>query len=186
MPEPTSSSATHLVKYNPEWPRVFLQLRDRIWPHVCDVAIGIEHVGSTSIPGMAAKPVIDLDIVIVSRNDLPNILPRLRGLGYQHRGDLGIEDREAFKAPENQPAHHLYVCAQNSLALKNHLAVRDCLRTHPSEAAAYSTLKKQLEREFPNERERYTEGKTDFFLSILEQCGFSTEESDSIRHANQP
>ncbi len=78
---------------------------------------------------MAAKPVIDMDVVIASRTNLPSIVSRLGSLGYQHRGDLGIADREAFLAPRNQPAHHLYLCVENSLALKNHLAVRDYLRT---------------------------------------------------------
>jgi len=104
-------------------------VRDWIWPSVSDVAIAIEHVGSTAVPGMAAKPVIDMDVVIASRTNLPSIVSRLGSLGYQHRGDLGIADREAFLAPRNQPAHHLYLCVENSLALKNHLAVRDYLRT---------------------------------------------------------
>jgi len=79
----------------------------------------------------------------------------------------------------------LYACVQNSVALQNHIAVRDYLRTHPSEAAVYSKLKKQLAQQFPTERERYVEGKTGFILSILEQCGFSTAMAKSIRRANQ-
>jgi GrpB-like predicted nucleotidyltransferase (UPF0157 family) len=75
---------------------------------------------------------------------------------------------------------------KNSRALRNHIAVRDYLRTHPSEALAYSGLKKKLAKRFPYDRERYVEGKTDFILAILDQCGFSTEELDAIRRANQP
>src|SRR4029453_15488828 len=142
MPGPTRSSDLHVVDYDSDWPRIFLQLKDWLWPFICDVAIAIEHVGSTSVRGMAGKPVLGGDIVIRSRTDIPAILPRLGRLGYQHRGDLGIKDREAFMAPENPPAHHLYVCAQNSLALRNHIAVRNHLRTHRSDAVAYSALKK--------------------------------------------
>jgi GrpB-like predicted nucleotidyltransferase (UPF0157 family) len=185
MPRPPTSSAFHVVNYDSDWPRTFLQLRAWIWPSVCDVAIAIEHVGSTSVPGMAAKPIIDVDIVIASRTDLGSILPRLGRLGYKHRGDLGIADREGFTVPENQPAHHLYVCSQNSLALKNHIAVRDYLRTHPSDAVAYSTLKRRLAREFSNARESYVEAKTDFILSILERCEFSVKDLDSIKRTNQ-
>jgi GrpB-like predicted nucleotidyltransferase (UPF0157 family) len=185
MPRPTTSSAIQVVDYDSNWPRIFLQLRDWIWPSVSDVAIAIEHVGSTSVPEIAAKPVIDMDIVIASRTELRSTLLRLRRLGYQHRGDLGIEDREAFIAPENQPAHHLYVCVQNSLALKNHIAVRDYLRSHLPDAAAYSTLKKGIAKRFANERERYVEAKTDFILSILERCEFSEKELDSIKRTNQ-
>src|ERR1700747_1311680 len=107
MPGQTTSSALQVVDYDSNWPRIFLQLKDWIWPSVSDVAIAIEHVGSTSVPGMAAKPVIDMDIVTASRTELPAILLRLGRLGYRHRGDLGIENREAFIAPENQPFHHL-------------------------------------------------------------------------------
>ena len=172
MPGLTPSPAVQVVDYDSDWPRIFLHLKDRIWPAVSDVAIAVEHVGSTSVPGMAAKPVVDVDIVIASRSDLPAILVRLERLGYQHRGDLGIEDREAFITPENQPAHHLYVCVENGLALRNHLAVRDYLRTHLSDAAAYSALKKALAKRFGNDRERYGAAKTDFILSILERCEF--------------
>ena len=129
MTEPATSSAIQVVDHGRDWPRTFLRLRHWIWPSVSDVAIAIEHVGSTAVPGMAAKPVIDMDVVIASRTNLPSIVSRLGSLGYQHRGDLGIADREAFLAPRNQPAHHLYLCVENSLALKNHLAVRDYLRT---------------------------------------------------------
>jgi GrpB-like predicted nucleotidyltransferase (UPF0157 family) len=185
MPKPTHLTAIQVVDYDPHWPRIFHRFRDQIWPSVRDVAVAIEHVGSTSVPGMAAKPVIDMDVVIATAADLPLLKLRLRSLGYEHRGNLGVDDREAFLSPENLPSHHLYACVQNSLALQNHIAVRDYLRTHASEANVYSTLKKRLAERYPNERERYVEGKTDFLLSILEQCGFSGKGLDSIRHANQ-
>jgi GrpB-like predicted nucleotidyltransferase (UPF0157 family) len=158
-----------VMDYKPEWPDHFSQIRDRIWPCVRDIAVRIEHVGSTAVLGLAAKPIIDLDIVIEGRGDLPSVVARLGALGCQHRGDLGIRDREAFWAPENQPAHHLYVCSQDSLALRNHIVFRDHLRAHPVDAAAYSMLKKQLAEVCGGDIDRYVEGKTDFILSILAQ-----------------
>jgi GrpB-like predicted nucleotidyltransferase (UPF0157 family) len=181
MPDLSASPALQVVDYDPDWPGIFLQLRDHIWPSVQDVAVAIEHVGSTSVPAMAAKPVIDIDVVIPCRNDLPLVTQRLAVLGYQHRGDLGVEGREAFREPENQPTHHLYVCVQNSLALRNHIAVRDYLRSHPTEATAYSELKKRLAKRFQHERQRYGEAKTDFVLAILEKCGFPAEALDAIK-----
>ncbi len=181
-----TSAAVQVIDYDPDWPRIFHRLKDRIWPSVRHVAIAIEHVGSTSVPGLAAKPVIDLDIVIASRAGLPLITPRLANLGYTHRGNLGIDDREAYLAPANQPAHHLYVCTQTSLALQNHIAVRGYLRTHASEAVAYSNLKKQLAERFPRDRERYVDGKTNFIVSILQQCGLSADALDSIRASAKP
>jgi GrpB-like predicted nucleotidyltransferase (UPF0157 family) len=181
MPNPSASLAVQVLDYDPDWPRIFLQLRDHIWPSVQDVAVAIEHVGSTSVPGMAAKPVIDIDVVIPCSSDLPLVTQRLAVLGYQPRGDLGVEDREAFRKPENQPPHHLYVCVQNTLALRNHIAVRDYLRSHPTEATAYSELKKRLAERFQHERERYGQGKTDFILALLEKCGFPAEALDGIK-----
>lgn len=177
-------STLQVVDYESNWPQTFLHLKNWIWPSVADVALAIEHVGSTSVPGMAGKPIIDIDLITASRTEVPEILLRLGRLGCQHRGDLGIEDREAFKAPQTQPAHHLYVCSQNSLALKNHIAVRDYLRTHASDAAAYSALKKELAERFRNERAHYNEAKTDFVLSILEKCEFSARELVLIKLAN--
>ena len=143
------------------------------------------HVGSTAAPSLAAKPIIDLDVVIPLRRDLPFMVTRLGRLSYEYRGNLGIEDREAFWAPENQPAYYLYVCPEGSMALRNHIALRDHLRTHPSDVVTYSCLKKQLGERYAGDIDRYIAGKTDFILSILAQCGFSVDHPESIRKANQ-
>lgn len=88
--------------------------------------------------------------------------------------------------PENQSAHNLYVCPRDSVALRNHVTLRDHLRVHPRDVVAYSSLKKQLAARFPDDIRRYVEGKTDFILSILAQYGFTSDSLDSIRHANMP
>lgn len=103
------SETIRVVEYDPHWATLFLRLRERLWPLVSDLAIAIEHVGSTSVPGLAAKPVLDIDIVIRSRQDFPTVTERLASRGYAPRGDLGIADREAFAAPAEEPRHHL-VC----------------------------------------------------------------------------
>jgi GrpB-like predicted nucleotidyltransferase (UPF0157 family) len=175
-----------VVDYNPEWPEQFHRLRDRIWPSVRDIAVAVEHVGSTSVPGLAAKPVIDLDIVIASRGGVSEVAMRLTQLGYEHRGNLGVEDREAFTTPKNQPAHNLYVCPSDSLALRNHVTLRDHLRGHPTDVAAYSKLKKRLAEQFAHDVDGYVAGKTDFILSILAQYGFPADSLESIRRANLP
>ena len=174
-----------VVDYDPNWVEQFAQLRDRLSPCVGDIAISIEHVGSTSVPGLAAKPIIDLDIVIPTRQDLAVVILLLAELGYSYQGNLGIEDREAFSSAEDEPPHNLYVCPRDSAGLRNHLALRDHLRANPQDASAYAALKRRLALEFPNDVERYAEGKTDFILSILGQYGFSSDRLDSIRRANQ-
>ena len=108
-----------VIDYDPKWPHIFEQLRARIWPAVSDIATSIEHVGSTSVPGLAAKPIIDMDIVVPSPDDVSLVIERLKPLGYMHRGNLGIHGREAFGQPEDLPTHHLYLCYQGSLGLCN-------------------------------------------------------------------
>lgn len=174
-----------IAEHDPEWPEGFRALRDRIWPLVSDVAISMEHVGSTSVPGLAAKPIIDLDIVIPSRKELPLIVARLARLGYVHRGNLGIDDRDAFAVPEGQLEHNLYVCPRDSTALRDHIVLRDHLRANPSDAAQYADLKRQLAARFSHDIGGYVEGKTAFILSTLARCGFSTEQLALIRNANR-
>jgi GrpB-like predicted nucleotidyltransferase (UPF0157 family) len=175
-----------VVPYDPAWPEQFRLFRERIWPSVRDLALALEHVGSTSVPGQAAKPVIDMDIVIQSAAELPAMLPRLSALGYDHLGDLGIAGREAFRARNDRPAHNLYVCLRESAALRNHLVLRDHLRRNPADVAAYSRLKMDLAERFSRDTARYVEAKSDFILSILNQYAeFSTGELDAIRRANR-
>ena len=178
------STPIEVVDYDANWQEEFEKLRDQIWSAVDDVAIAIEHVGSTAVPGMTAKPIIDIDVVIASREHLPLLIQRLAAIGYKHCGNLGIEDREVFTT-DSQDAHHLYACTQHSLALRNHLAVRDYLRAHSVDAAAYSALKKRLAQVFRDDRTRYVEAKTDFLVSILQHRGFSPEELDLVKGSNR-
>jgi GrpB-like predicted nucleotidyltransferase (UPF0157 family) len=129
--------------------------------------VAIEHVGSTAVPGLAAKPIIDLDVVIADRSDLPMVIERLRPLGYLHEGDLGVPGREAFTTPVGAPAHHLYVCAIGTPALGRHLALRDVLRADPSTAHAYGDLKRTLAARLGDDRAGYTEAKSIFIEQVL-------------------
>ena len=171
--------------YNLAWPQVYENLHSRIWDAVGSFAIGIEHVGSTSVPGLAAKPVIDMGIVVPAEIEMAMAINRLAALGYVHRGDLGIAGREAFHSPEDLPPHHLYLYIQGNSALANHLAIRDHLRRDPAAAAAYGKLKKDLARRFPGDIDSYVAGKTDFLLAILRAAGFSPQELEAIEAANR-
>ncbi len=169
-----------IVEYNPEWPRVFRELSRLISTVVGDLVLRIEHVGSTSVYGLAAKPIIDLDVVIATRDQLPEIADRLGIMGYVHEGDLGIEGREAFgregeDVPKdgtgrNWPAHHLYVCAEGNIELIRHVVFRDYLRKTPGEAMAYGKLKYQLAQQYRYDVEAYCEAKTSFVNSVLEKA----------------
>ena len=172
-----------VVDYDPAWVRDFEALRARIWPAVGEFALAMEHVGSTSVPGLAAKPVLDIDIVVNSAQDMLAI-ERLAAIGYTHRGNLGIEGREAFHPAVNHPAHNLYVCRQCSAALTDHLTFRDYLRAHPATAQAYADLKRALARQYPDDIDSYATAKTSFVLGVLEQAGIPPTRLDHIRREN--
>ncbi len=173
-----------VVPYDSHWASQFETLKQTLWSVVKDFAISIEHVGSTSIPGLAAKPILDIDIVIPDYSFLNETIAALRTLGYEHRGNLGIEDREAFKNLNATIKHNLYVCPKESVALKNHLCLRDTLRTNPQLREEYSSLKQMLAQKFPDSIDDYVEGKTDFILKILESNGLESDRLDSIRKMN--
>ncbi|HKW00483.1 MAG TPA: GrpB family protein [Vicinamibacterales bacterium] len=175
-----------VVDYDAEWPRLFDELRARVWPAVADVALAIEHVGSTSVVGLAAKPIIDMTVVVASPADVPATIERLAAVGYRHVGDLGIAGREAFKAPDGLPRHNLYICAQGTIGIVNQIAVRDYLRAHPEAAAAYAQLKKQLSRRFPNDINSYVLGKTELLLGVLRAAGLTEAQLAEIEEDNRP
>ena len=156
-----------VVDYDPGWVVTFETLREQIAGVVGDAASAIEHVGSTAVPGLAAKPIIDMDVLLASEAVLPEAIKRLAGLGYVHQGDLGIPEREAFLTPAGTPAHHLYVCPPNSRDFKRHVAFRDYLRAHPAEARAYGDLKKALAARFRDDRDAYMAGKDELVKEIL-------------------
>ena len=124
--------------------------------------LAVEHVGSTSVPLLVAKPIIDLDVVI-DQNDLKEVIYLLEYHGYIYEGDLGLKDREAFRyeGKEHLRTHHLYVCPQDSKELKRHLAFRNYLRKHPNTVKEYGKIKKEAAKLYPNEIEKYIWSITD-------------------------
>ena len=118
--------------YDPRWPEQFESLRQHLAPHVADLALAIEHVGSTSVPGCTAKPIIDLDIVLPDATLMPELIARLAELHYQREGDRGIPGREAFQTT-SPISHHLYAVVANSKPYLDHVLLRDYLRHRPDE-----------------------------------------------------
>jgi GrpB-like predicted nucleotidyltransferase (UPF0157 family) len=168
------SEPVTVEKYNPEWASWFEKLstffQSKLDPHV----VRIEHVGSTSIPGMIAKPIIDFDIVILM-SDFDEVRSRLEMIGYVHEGDLGIPKREAFaltnlKLKEELPPHHLYVCDINNKELHRHIAFRDYLRSHPDDVTKYSEIKVQLVKKHSGDRTLYIDGKDHLVKVLLEKA----------------
>jgi GrpB-like predicted nucleotidyltransferase (UPF0157 family) len=164
------SSRIIIEDYDSLWPQRFETLRSRIATTLGDLATAIEHIGSTAVPGLAAKPIIDIDVLLRPSTDLPPVISRLVSLGYQHRGDLGISGREAFRIPPDDFPHHLYVCPPDSQEYRRHIAFRDHLRTHPEDASAYAVLKRNLASTLGDRREDYNEAKSEFVANIVRRA----------------
>lgn len=157
-----------VVDPSPAWPAQFAALAARARAALAPIDARIEHVGSTAVPGLPAKPIIDLDIVVAPA-DVPAAIARLATLGYVHEGDQGIPGRDAFRWPDGEDRHHLYVCRTDSPAYHQHIAFCDYLRRHPDTAQAYAALKRALAASAPD-RETYQAGKAQFIETITNRA----------------
>lgn len=156
-----------VTPYDPRWPIQFEHIADTIRPAIAHIPNAtIEHVGSTSVPGLAAKPIIDIDVV-VDREHIPAGIAALASIGYAHRGDLGVPGREAFYPPEDTPKRHLYLCERGCLSLRNHLAVRDILRTRPDLRDQYAAVKLALAADPTMDIDTYIDGKSAVLQQVL-------------------
>jgi GrpB-like predicted nucleotidyltransferase (UPF0157 family) len=154
--------------YDPSWPDVFSQLAARVTTALGGLVVTVEHIGSTAVPGLVAKPIIDLDVVLASSADLPEAIRLLATLGYAHEGDLGIAGREAFLSPLEPPRHHLYVLAAGAKELRRHLAFRDALRASQDLRNKYAALKRLLAEAQKDDRSAYTKAKVTFIAAVVD------------------
>ena len=162
-----------VLPYDSAWKTAFEDIRTELDAALGNLAIAIEHVGSTSVEGMSAKPIIDIDVVIPDYTVFDAVVQRLAQIGYTHEGDLGIKDREAFKY-ENKPhlqKHHLYVCPQNSAELHRHITFRDFLRGNPDAVKAYSAVKETAAALFPDDIDGYINYKSPCIEEMYRMCG---------------
>lgn len=157
--------------YNLEWPRRFLQLQSFLHRNLVDTHYAIEHVGSTSVPGMTAKPIIDIDIV-QRDGKFEQVKKRLMAAGYEYEGDQGIAGRESFNLndaglKDTLPEHHLYVCAADADELHRHRAFRDFMLVHPEWVEKLSAHKQELAVKLGDDRKAYQDAKAPMVEQIL-------------------
>lgn len=162
-----------VVPYDYKWNEEFQKIKLDLEKMLEDSIIAIEHVGSTSVEGLSAKPIIDIDIIIKSYDNFHDVKSRLESLGYYHEGDLGISGREAFGYVEKQEfmTHHLYVCPQDSDELKRHIAFRDYLRINKEDRDKYSEIKLHAAKNYPTDIDSYIENKSPFISEIYKKIG---------------
>jgi GrpB-like predicted nucleotidyltransferase (UPF0157 family) len=160
-----------LEPYTPEWAQLYQRERARLAAALGAHMLEIEHVGSTAIPGILAKPVLDIAAAVDSFEAAVVCVAPLEALGYAYRGENGIPRRHYFvlRAPDGETTRvHLHMLEMESAEWKNHLLFRDHLRAHPQDAHAYQALKQQLMEQHRHDRAAYTEGKAAFVARILE------------------
>ena len=158
-----------VVEYDPRWPLWFAEIRARLTPYLAQVPHSIDHVGSTAVPGLAAKPIIDLDVVVPTSVQVPAAIDGLVAAGYQHEGDLGIAGREAFRMPADSPHHHhLYVVVEGNKAHQDHVLLRDHLRRDAVDRERYAALKRELAHLLATDRSAYVEAKAELVEELID------------------
>lgn len=155
-----------VTDYNPEWPAMFQSEEARLKQVFLDEVIMIHHIGSTSVPGIKAKPIIDIMPLVKDINVIDRLNSRLMELGYEPMGEFGIPGRRFFRRGGDVRTHHVHVFQAGSIEIERHLAFRDYLRAHPEEAKKYGELKERLAKEFPNDIEGYIAGKDTFVKTL--------------------
>jgi len=155
-----------LVSYNPEWPKIFQQEARLIADIFSNELVSIHHIGSTAIPNMLAKPIIDIMGVVreIERVELYN--GSMIKLGYTPRGEYGIPERRYFiKATQGIRSHHVHMYPVGHRNISLHLDFRDYLQEHPKQAKAYIQFKKDLAQQYRQDPSAYSEAKTEFVES---------------------
>jgi GrpB-like predicted nucleotidyltransferase (UPF0157 family) len=164
-----------IVEYNDEWPIWFDKIRNELCKNLNSI-ISVEHIGSTSIKGMCAKPIIDIDIVINNENNFSKTKEELELIGYYHNGNQGIIGREAFnRNGKNHKIldtiqHHLYVCANDNDELKRHVLFRNYLNKNNNIMIEYYNIKKEIIKKYGNEeKEKYVSVKEEEYKWFFEK-----------------
>jgi GrpB-like predicted nucleotidyltransferase (UPF0157 family) len=159
--------AVRIADYDPAWPELAREELRRVERALGEVAVRLEHVGSTAVPALAAKPVLDLQLSVVAIEPRQRYVEPLERLGYLFVPAPESPDHHFFAKPAERPrTYHLHVCAAGSDHELRHLAVRDFLRTHDDEAARYASLKRQLAARHPQDRLSYIEGKEQYVAAL--------------------
>ncbi len=162
-----------VTPYDIRWKTDFNNIKREIESVIGNLIICVEHVGSTSVEGLSAKPCIDVDVVIKDYSVFDSVVSRLKTIGYVHEGNLGIQDREAFKYSHKPhlKTHHLYVCPRNSKELYRHITFRNFLRENPDAVKKYGKIKEEAARLFPDNIDKYMEYKSSCIDELYAMCG---------------
>jgi GrpB-like predicted nucleotidyltransferase (UPF0157 family) len=167
--QPRAPEPVRVVSYDPGWPESFEAWRGRLASLLGPVACRIEHVGSTSVPGLAAKPVVDIQVSVADMGDEDRYVPPCEAAGLQLR--FRDDEHRYFQPPPGQPRDvHVHVCQQGSDWERLHLLFRDYLRASGDARETYAAAKREAARLWVDQSAAYTEAKSDVILSILDRA----------------
>lgn len=172
--EPVNTSLVYIAPYDPEWAKLYEAIAAEILEACAPHVVEVHHIGSTSVPGLPAKPIIDVMPGLRSHEDGLAIVEPMRKLGYEYRGDFGIPRRHYFTMKPSLTGgpgldRHIHSYAVGEGQWSWHLALRDHLRANPADRDAYFQLKTELAARYPNDVESYAIAKGDFIRSIIGQ-----------------
>nr|WP_228281947.1 GrpB family protein [Rubrobacter marinus] len=163
-----------VVAYDPRWPGLFELERDRLEAALGERAGAIEHVGGTAVPGLDAKPIVDLMLGLESLEDGARCARLFEGVGYEQRGEAGVPGR-IFLRKFTPYRYHLSLAPAGGEFWECHLLFRDYLRTHPATAREYARLKHELAGRYRYDREAYTEAKAGFVEAVVRRAKAARE-----------
>ena len=176
-PLPSEQREVELVPHNPEWSQKADQEISRLLEGLTVPIIGIYHIGSTSVPGIKAKPILDFVMEVDNQEAVVNSVAEFEILGYQNNGEFGIPGRQFFtRDTDGERTHHLHVFQKGHPDIDRHIIFRDYLRANPEAARKYEKLKEKLAIRFPKQSGNYTEAKSDFILSMDEVARYWVEQ----------
>jgi GrpB-like predicted nucleotidyltransferase (UPF0157 family) len=157
-----------IVDYDPGWPAAYGAERERLLGEIGRWVVAVEHIGSTAVPGLAAKPIIDIMPGIRTLKDASECVQGVRRLGYEYVPEFedALPDRRYLKKGFPEQKLHVHIVEFGGEFWRRHIAFRDYLRSHPEVAAEYAALKRKLAAEFPRDTVAYTEAKSEFILGI--------------------
>jgi GrpB-like predicted nucleotidyltransferase (UPF0157 family) len=160
-----------VVRHNPVWPEMFGAESAKIAGVFGRELVAIHHIGSTSVPGLSAKPIIDIMPVVRDIERVAEFNPAMVRLGYEPKGEFGIPGRRYFvRGGDENRTHHVHTYGPDHPELAHHLDFRDYLRAHPGIAGEYAALKEELARQFPHDIEGYMAGKDAFIREIIQKA----------------
>lgn len=194
MPIKQQNRLIKVVPYDANWPIKFAEEAKEIKIALGDNCIEIYHIGSTSVPGLSAKPVIDMVPVVLDITKVDNANAAMLALGYEAKGEYGMTFRRYFQKGGNQRTHQVHAFEVGSPEIERHLKFRDWMRNHSEDSDGYARLKQELAHQHPDNIDAYCLGKDEFIASIDKKTRFNglrmvkaltTQEWNAVRHFRQ-